>query len=264
MLRLPFLNKMKNKNKEQTHTLDTIYNVPEHIAIIMDGNGRWAKKRGLPRLAGHKQGMDNVRDIVRVANKHGVKILTLYAFSTENWKRPKSEVDYILKLPKEFIHIYLPELIEENVQIKTIGAFDLLPMHTQEAVNEAKKRTEKNDGLILNIALNYGSRHEIIQAIQQITKDVQANTLTLDALDEQLLSKYLYTKDLIDPDLVIRTSGEQRLSNFLLWQVAYAEFWFTDVYWPDFNETVFEKALSDYQNRKRRFGGLSNNKSNKE
>ncbi|MFB1049541.1 isoprenyl transferase [Paraliobacillus sp. JSM ZJ581] len=258
MFRLPFLNK---KQKQKIATID---NVPEHIAIIMDGNGRWAKKRGLPRLAGHKQGMDNIRTIVRTANKYGVKILTLYAFSTENWKRPKSEVDYILKLPKEFIHIYLPELIEENVQIKTIGAFDLLPAHTQEAVEEAKKRTEKNDGLILNIALNYGSRYEMVQAIKQITKDVQSDQLNLEELNEQVISNYLYTKDLLDPDLVIRTSGEQRLSNFLLWQVAYAEFWFTDVYWPDFNENVFEKALSDYQNRKRRFGGLSNNKSKQE
>lgn len=256
MFRLPFFKKSKQKQQQ----IETIHNVPDHIAIIMDGNGRWAKQRGLPRLAGHKQGMDNIKDIVRTANKHGVKILTLYAFSTENWKRPKSEVDYILKLPKEFIHIYLPELIEENVQIKTIGAFDLLPEHTQQAVNEAKERTEENDGLILNIALNYGSRDEILQAIKQITKDVQSNSLDIEKLDEQIVSNYLYTKDFIDPDLVIRTSGEQRLSNFLLWQIAYAEFWFTDVYWPDFDETVFEQALYDYQSRKRRFGGLTNNK----
>lgn len=256
MVRIPFFKRKKKKFKRNTD----IYNVPEHIAIIMDGNGRWAKKKGMPRFAGHKQGMDNVRNIVRTANQHGVKILTLYAFSTENWKRPKKEVDYILKLPKEFIHIYLPELIEENVQIRTIGAFDMLPAHTKKAVEEAKEKTSSNNGLILNIALNYGSRYEIVQAIQQISSDIQTEKIALSAIDETLVSSYLFTKDLKDPDLVIRTSGEQRLSNFLLWQAAYAEFWFTDAYWPDFNEIEFEKALIDYQNRKRRFGGLSHNK----
>ncbi|WP_112180874.1 MULTISPECIES: isoprenyl transferase [Paraliobacillus] len=258
IFRFPFF-KNKNSKKqliEENDRINDAFALPEHVAIIMDGNGRWAKKRGLPRFAGHKEGMDNVKDIVRVANKHHIKVLTLYAFSTENWKRPKSEVEYLLKLPKEFIHTYLPELIRENVQIKTIGAFDLLPEHTKKAVQAAKDKTSENDGLILNIALNYGSRYEIIQAIKHIAKDVETNQLDMDQLDESVFSNYLFTSDLKDPDLIIRTSGEQRLSNFLLWQAAYSEFWFTDVYWPDFNEKVFEQALVDYQNRKRRFGGL--------
>ncbi|GAA5415137.1 Ditrans,polycis-undecaprenyl-diphosphate synthase ((2E,6E)-farnesyl-diphosphate specific) [Paraliobacillus ryukyuensis] len=256
MFKIPFFKKNKNK----TDHIDHIENVPEHVAIIMDGNGRWAKKKGLPRFAGHKQGMDNVRNIVRRANNRGIKILTMYAFSTENWKRPRDEVDYIMKLPKEFIHNYLPELIQENVRIQTIGDFNLLPAHTKQAVNEAKERTKSNDGLILNIALNYGSRGEILQAVQQLVKEVESDKLSPDTIDEQVLAKYLYTTGLKDPDLVIRTSGEQRLSNFLLWQVAYAEFWFTDKYWPDFDDEAFDKALLDYQNRKRRFGGLTNKK----
>ncbi|GGM21657.1 isoprenyl transferase [Paraliobacillus quinghaiensis] len=254
IFKFPFFKK-KQTNKIE-HEINHTINLPEHIAIIMDGNGRWAKKRGLPRFAGHKEGMDNVKKIVQVANKHHIKILTLYAFSTENWKRPKKEVDYLMQLPKEFIHIYLPDLIKENVQIKTIGAFDLLPDHTKRAIEHAIDKTKDNDGLILNIALNYGSRHEIVQAIQHIAEDVQNKKYEIDAIDESVLSKYLFTSELKDPDLLIRTSGEKRLSNFLLWQSAYTEFWFTDVYWPDFNEDVFEQALIDYQNRKRRFGGL--------
>lgn len=254
IFRFPFL---KNKKiAENMHTINYSDRLPEHVAIIMDGNGRWAKKRGLPRFAGHKEGMDNVKNIVRVANKHHIKILTLYAFSTENWNRPKSEVDYLLKLPTDFIHTYLPELIKENVQIRTIGAFDLLPEHTKKAVQSAKDKTIDNDGLILNLALNYGSRYEIIQAMQLIAKDVEKGHVQADSIDEALLSTYLFTSDLKDPDLIIRTSGEKRLSNFLLWQAAYSEFWFTDVYWPDFNQVVFEQALVDFQNRKRRFGGL--------
>ncbi|MDC3416369.1 isoprenyl transferase [Aquibacillus salsiterrae] len=231
-------------------------NLPEHVAIIMDGNGRWAKKRGLPRIAGHKQGMDNVKRIVKIANKHQVKVLTLYAFSTENWKRPKTEVDYLMKLPTEFLNTYLPELVEENVKIQTIGDFDVLPAHTKNAVDNAKDRTRDNSGLILNIALNYGSRYEITEAIKKVVEDVEANKYTLTDIDEELFSSYLYTSNLKDPDLLIRTSGEIRLSNFLLWQSAYTEFWFTDVLWPDFDEVQFEKALYDYQNRKRRYGGI--------
>src|SRR5699024_8048931 len=164
-----------------------------------------------------------------------IKILTLYAFSTENWKRPKSEVDFLMRLPKEFLHIYLPEMNENNVRIETIGEFNSLPAHTKEAINYAKKKTENNDGLILNFALNYGSRFEIMKAIKEVTKDINEGKMNVEQLDEKMFSNYLYTKDIADPDLLIRTSGEQRLSNFLLWQLAYAEFWFTDVLWPDFN-----------------------------
>ncbi|WP_164668965.1 isoprenyl transferase [Virgibacillus doumboii] len=249
-MKLPFF---KNKQKDKQNNFD---NTPKHVAIIMDGNGRWAKKRGLPRIAGHKEGMNVVKEIVRAARNCDVKILTLYAFSTENWKRPKPEVEYIMKLPKEFLHIYLPELIEKNVRIETFGDFDALPYHTKEAVEYAKEKTKNNDGLLLNFALNYGSRFEIMNAIKEIISDIDNSNLTLETLDENKFSEYLYTKGLTDPDLLIRTSGEQRLSNFLLWQAAYSELWFTDVLWPDFSEEIFKEALYDYQQRKRRYGGI--------
>ncbi|HLS07831.1 isoprenyl transferase [Lentibacillus sp.] len=251
-MKLPFFKNKKAKVKEETE-LD---NIPKHVAIIMDGNGRWAKNRGLPRVAGHKEGMEVVKSIVKTAVNCHVEILTLYAFSTENWRRPKSEIDYILGLPKEFLHIYLPELIENNVKIKTIGNLDVLPDHTKEAVRYAKEKTKDNDGLLLNFALNYGSRFEIIQAVRRVIADIDSSRLTLDNLDEHIFSEYLYTTGLTDPDLLIRTSGEQRLSNFLLWQLAYTEFWFTDVLWPDFSAETFKKALYDYQQRKRRYGGV--------
>jgi len=251
-MRLPFFN-----NKHQTIKEDVkLDNIPEHVAIIMDGNGRWASKKGLPRIAGHKEGMDVVQKIVRAAVKYKVKILTLYAFSTENWKRPKTEVDFLMRLPKDFLHIYLPEMMENNVKIETIGEFASLPNHTKKAIEHAKEKTKHNDGLLLNFAINYGSRYEIIRAMKQVISDIDNGKLNEDSLDEQTFSDYLYTKELQDPDLLIRTSGEQRLSNFLLWQLAYSEFWFTDTLWPDFNEEIFKQALCDYQNRKRRYGGI--------
>lgn len=255
-IRLPFFNN-KQETIEKADTEEIILEkVPQHIAIIMDGNGRWANKKGLPRIAGHKEGMNVVQKVVRMAVKYNVKILTLYAFSTENWKRPKPEVDYLMKLPKEFLHIYLPEMIENNVRIETIGEFESLPRHTKEAITYAKNKTKHNNGLLLNFALNYGARDEIIRAMKRIIEDVENGQLTKDHVDEQLLSDYLYTTNLRDPDLLIRTSGEQRLSNFLLWQSAYSEFWFTEVLWPDFNEKVFKEALCDYQMRIRRYGGI--------
>ncbi|RCW70684.1 isoprenyl transferase [Saliterribacillus persicus] len=250
--KLPFLRKATTLNDYELSK----ENIPEHIAIIMDGNGRWAKKRGLPRFAGHREGMDTVKKIVKVANKYDVKILTLYAFSTENWKRPKKEIDYLMKLPMEFLHTYLPELIEENVRLETIGEFEALPPHTKQAVQDAIEKTSRNDGLILNIALNYGSRYEMTQAIQAICKDVESKKYTIDEIDESALNQHLYTHHLKDPDLLIRTSGELRLSNFLLWQAAYSELWFTEELWPDFNEDLFVEAIRDYQQRKRRFGGI--------
>lgn len=251
-IRWPFL---KRKNKIETET-ELTENIPNHVAIIMDGNGRWAKQRGLPRIAGHKEGMDIVRDIVIAATESGVKALTLYAFSTENWQRPKSEVDFLMRLPKEFLHIYLPEMMENHVKIDTIGDFKGLPDHTREAINHAKEKTKENTGLVLNFALNYGSRNEIIKAVKEISTHVNQGTLEIENIDEKKFSSYLYTKDICEPDLLIRTSGEVRLSNFLLWQLAYTELWFTDVLWPDFNEELFKKALIDYQARKRRYGGI--------
>ena len=247
-MKIPFI-----KNKQQkTPISDMSDNIPHHIAIIMDGNGRWAERRGLPRVAGHKEGVKAVMKVVRAAHDAKVKVLTLYAFSTENWNRPKAEIDILMKLPKEFLYVYLPELMENNVKIQTIGNFDALPAHTKKTVQFAKDKTKDNDGLILNFALNYGSRHEIMHAIKQIMDDVNGNKVSLDSLDEEVFSKYLYTNGLSDPDLLIRTSGEKRLSNFLLWQLAYSEFWFTDVLWPDMNEEIFFQAIKDYQKRKRR------------
>lgn len=230
--------------------------IPNHIAIIMDGNGRWAKKRALPRMAGHHEGMKVVRRITKQANSLGVKALTLYAFSTENWKRPKIEVDYLMKLPEEFLNTYLPELIQENVQVRIMGDKSKLPAHTLSAVEKAINDTKHNNGLILNFALNYGSRAEIISAVQQIAQDVEDGKIKGDSIDESLFSNYLMTQSLDDPDLLIRTSGEIRLSNFMLWQLAYTEFWFTDVLWPDFNEQCFLRAIYTYQQRGRRFGGV--------
>lgn len=251
-MRLPFF-----KNKQTTDIINNVLDSPpEHVAIIMDGNGRWAKKRGLPRIAGHKEGINSVIKIVRSATKHNMEILTLFAFSTENWRRPTTEIDFLMKLPKEFLHIYLPELIEKNVRIDMIGDSEALPAHTKEAIQYAKEKTKDNDGLLLNFALNYGSRFEIMQAMKQVIHDIECSKLTVDTLDEAVFSEYLYTKGMSDPDLLIRTSGEQRLSNFLLWQLAYTEFWFTDVFWPDFDEKIFEQALLDYQQRKRRYGGI--------
>ncbi len=253
-LKFPF-----TKNKKQPTTkplgLDQDH-LPKHVAIIMDGNGRWAKNRGMPRIAGHKEGMGVVKKIVRQASDIGVHVLTLYAFSTENWKRPKKEVDFLMKLPVDFLNTYLPELIERNVQVQTIGDFNVLPNHTQKAVQEAIEKTKDNNGLILNFALNYGSRFEMVNAVKEIAAEVENGSVQISDIDETLFSSHLYTSDLKEPDLLIRTSGEQRLSNFLLWQLAYAEFWFTEVYWPDFDESLFEKALYDYQNRKRRYGGV--------
>ncbi len=252
-MKLPFFRKKKIHKKNDKEILT---NIPEHVAIIMDGNGRWAKGKGLPRIAGHKEGMNNVTKTVRAANKYGVKTLTLYAFSTENWKRPRSEVEFIMKLPKQFLHVYLPEMIENNVQIRTIGEFESLPSHTKEAVQYAVDQTKDNDGLILNLALNYGSRHEILRAMKKIMKEVESSSLSIDDIDEEQLSSYLYTNGFNDPDLLIRTSGEKRVSNFLLWQIAYSELWFTDVLWPDFDESTFVQALKDYEQRKRRYGGI--------
>ncbi len=232
------------------------HQVPSHVAIIMDGNGRWAKKRALPRVAGHHEGMKVVRKITKIANEMGIKVLTLYAFSTENWKRPKMEVDYLMKLPEEFLGTFLPELKEENVRVKMIGYQEKLPPHTLGAIEKAIKETKDNTGLILNFALNYGSRAEIVDAVKRVLNDSKNGILDENGLNEDVFSSYLMTGHLQDPDLLIRTSGEIRLSNFMLWQLAYSEFWFTDVLWPDFDEHHFIDAIESYQNRQRRFGGV--------
>ncbi|MGG0657967.1 isoprenyl transferase [Rummeliibacillus pycnus] len=230
--------------------------VPAHIAIIMDGNGRWAKKRALPRVAGHHEGMKNVRKITRAANAIGVKAITLYAFSTENWKRPRKEVEFLMRLPEEFLGSFLPELMELNIRIKMIGEMDVLPGHTQRAVQNAMDRTKDNTGMVLNFALNYGSRTELAIAMQRIANQIKVGELDVSDITEERISSELMTANLPDPDLLIRTSGEIRLSNFMLWQLAYTEFWFTEILWPDFDEHAFFDAIKDYQKRNRRYGGL--------
>ncbi|MDD9270320.1 isoprenyl transferase [Paenibacillus sp. GCM10023248] len=230
--------------------------VPAHVAIIMDGNGRWAKQRGLPRVAGHHSGMKNVKKITMAANEIGVKVLTMYAFSTENWKRPKEEVDFLMKLPQEFFPLEIEELIQNNVRIRMTGWREGLPEHTLSAIEGAIERTRNNTGLILNFALNYGGRKEMIAGVQEMIRDVQSGKLQPEELDESRFSTYMLTSDLPDPDLLIRTSGELRLSNFLLWQLAYSELWFTEAYWPEFTESLFLQAIAEYQRRGRRYGGL--------
>ncbi|NPC92605.1 isoprenyl transferase [Bacillus sp. WMMC1349] len=230
--------------------------IPEHIAIIMDGNGRWARKRAMPRIAGHHEGMKVVRETTKLASGLGVKALTLYAFSTENWKRPKLEVDFLMKLPEEFLNTYLPELVEEDVQVRITGDREGLPPHTIRAVEKAVSDTKNNQGLILNFALNYGGRAEIANAAKKIAEDAKKGVIKVEEIDENLFSDYLMTETLQDPDLLIRTSGEIRLSNFMLWQLAYSEFLFTDVLWPDFKEAHFLQAIGEYQRRGRRFGGI--------
>lgn len=251
----------KNQNSSSSTLRERIeeikkMSVPEHVAIIMDGNGRWAKKRALPRIAGHHEGMKVVRKTTKLANQLGIKTLTLYAFSTENWKRPKNEVDYLMKLPEEFLGSFLPELIEENVQVKMIGYKEQLPLHTMNAIGKAMEDTKNNDGLVLNFALNYGSRAEILDAVKKVIIDCKSGIMDEEQLSEETFASYLMTSDLKDPDLLIRTSGEIRLSNFMLWQMAYTEFWFTDVLWPDFSDRHLLEAIETFQGRQRRFGGV--------
>lgn len=230
--------------------------LPQHVAIIMDGNGRWAKQKGLPRIAGHREGMKTVTKTVRTANNVGIEVLTLYAFSTENWKRPKKEVDYLLRLPERFLNSELPQLVENNVQVRLMGTTEDLPSYTLRAVEKAIHETKDNTGMILNFALNYGSRFELVEAVKQLGKKVESGLISADMITEEHIHAELMTSQLKDPDLLIRTSGEIRLSNFMLWQLAYSEFWFTEVLWPDFDERDFMEAIAVYQKRKRRFGGV--------
>ncbi|ARK25799.1 isoprenyl transferase [Sporosarcina sp. P37] len=230
--------------------------IPAHVAIIMDGNGRWAKQRKMPRIAGHHEGMKTVRQITNFANDMGVKALTLYAFSTENWKRPKIEIDFLMNLPGQFLTTYLPELMEKDIKVEMIGNIDALPSHTEKAIKKAMEQTKNNQGLTLNFAMNYGSRVELVHVMKELAKEVSAGTLRAEDIDESAIEAKLMTAHLPEPDLLIRTSGEVRLSNFMLWQLAYAEFIFTDVLWPDYDEECFLQAIEDFQKRDRRFGSL--------
>ena len=229
-------------------------NIPEHIAIIMDGNGRWAKERNMPRTYGHKAGVETIREIVKESSKLGVKYLTLYAFSTENWARPKEEVDTLMKLLVQYLRNEFEELNKNNVIINSIGDISKLPKVCYDELNNAYEKTKNNTGLTLNLALNYGGRVEIVNSVKEIAKLVEENKIKVDDIDEKMIEKYLYTSGMPDPDIIIRPSGEQRLSNFLLWQCAYSEFWYSDVKWPDFTKENLIEAIFDYQNRDRRFG----------
>ena len=230
--------------------------IPNHVAIILDGNGRWAKSKFLPRTAGHKAGVETIRTVLRECKRLNVKYVTLYAFSTENWKRPKLEVDTLMALLSTYLKNEVATLHKENVKLTAIGDIDNLPSQCVIELNKAMELTKNNTGCNLNLALNYGGRLDIKNALVDIIKDVKDGKINLDEIDEDTISNHLSTKCIPNPDLVIRTSGEERLSNFLLWEVAYSEFYFTDVHWPDFDEKELQKAIFTYQNRDRRFGGI--------
>ena len=247
--------KSNNGKEEISYKLD-MDNIPKHIAIIMDGNGRWAKARNLPRAMGHKAGVETIRRVIKEADRLGVKYLTLYAFSTENWKRPKDEVNALMKLLVQFLRQELQELHENRVVIKVLGDITRLPKECQDEINKSIELTKNNDGIVMNVALNYGGRDEIIRGIKLIVEDINSGRINLEDINEEVMNNYLYTKGIPDPDIIIRPSGEQRLSNFLLWQCAYSEFWYSDICWPDFKEDDLRKAIYDFQNRDRRFGGI--------
>jgi len=233
------------------------YKLPNHVAIIMDGNGRWAKQKGMARVFGHKNGVKAVTETVETAAELGIKVLTLYAFSTENWKRPKKEIDVLMSLLVSSLKDELPTLQKNNIKLQSIGQIENLPKKAQKELNEVIKLTKNNSHLVLNLALSYGSREEIVKAIKNISKKVVNKELTVEEIDEKIINNHLYTFTLPDVDFLIRTSGEKRISNFLLWQIAYAELYFTDVLWPDFRKEDFFKAILNYQHRERRFGKIS-------
>ena len=231
--------------------------LPRHIAIIMDGNGRWAKKKNLGRISGHLKGVDAVREVVTACRELGIKVLTLYAFSIENWKRPAEEVMALMKLLKEYLIKETEEMIQNNIRLNAIGRLEDLPPDVQDVLKKTMEKTEKCDGMILNLALSYGGRSEILHAIQGILSDFGKGRIQSEEMNIQRFSQYLWTKGLPDPDLLIRTSGELRVSNFLLWQIAYTELYVTETLWPDFDRRELLKAIADYQSRERRFGMTS-------
>ena len=235
--------------------------MPKHIAVIMDGNGRWAKSRGLARTAGHRVGVQALKSLIIALDELGIQYLTVYAFSTENWKRPADEINALMELIVEFIDKEIDYLHEKGVRVNPIGDISRLTGKTYERIVFAREKTKENQHIILNVALNYGGRQEIVRATKAICRDVQEQKLCLDDLDEALYSSYLYTAGQPDPDLLIRPSGEMRVSNFLLWQIAYSEFWITNVLWPDFGKEHLWQAIWDYQNRDRRYGGLGEKRS---
>ncbi|MBD2209095.1 isoprenyl transferase [Calothrix sp. FACHB-156] len=230
--------------------------LPKHVAVIMDGNGRWAKRQGLPRIMGHKRGVDALKDLLRCCKDWGIQALTAYAFSTENWKRPQEEVDFLMTLFQRVLRQELREMVEENVQIQFVGNLNALPRSLQEEISRSMAETKDNRSIRFTVATNYGGRQEILQACRAIAQKVQQGLLQPDEIDEAVFERHLYTAGIADPDLLIRTSGEMRLSNFLLWQMAYGEFYITETLWPDFDRVEFHRALCAYQKRDRRFGAV--------
>ncbi|MCR4694243.1 MAG: isoprenyl transferase [Pseudobutyrivibrio sp.] len=231
-------------------------NIPNHVAIILDGNGRWAKSKGMPRTYGHTVGAKNVETICRAANEMGVKYITMYAFSTENWSRPDDEVSALMKLLGEYIKTCMKTAKKDNLRVRFIGDLSKLDDKLQAAIKDLEEYSSQFTGLTLTIAINYGSRDEMIRGIKSLCKDSVDGKISIDDIDEKTFSSYLDTKDIPDPDFMIRTSGEQRLSNYLLWQLAYAEFYFTSVPWPEFTPEELKKAIEEYDKRNRRFGGI--------
>ena len=236
---------------------NSLDNTPNHVAIIMDGNGRWAKLKGKSRLFGHKNGIKSVQKIVEYATKIEIKNLTLYAFSTENWNRPKKEIETLMSILIDTLRKEISKMVKNNVQFKCIGDISQLPSNVVKELEETIKKTSKNDGLVLTLAINYGFKKELIFAIKNLALKVKKNLISVDNIDEKIINNHLYSGNLPSVDLLIRTSGEQRISNFLLWQVSYAELFFSEVFWPDFDENHFEKAIKNYKKRERRFGKTS-------
>ncbi|UJH90885.1 isoprenyl transferase [Antarcticibacterium sp. 1MA-6-2] len=234
-----------------------IQRLPQHVSVIMDGNGRWAKQKGLLRAFGHEEGTKAVRDVVEGCAELGVKFLTLYAFSTENWNRPKREVDTLMRLLVNSLKKEIKTLTENNIKLNAIGNIDSLPKKAQKELKEVIDKTAGNERMVLTLALSYGSREELIHVVKDLCEKVKNEELSLDAIDESIINQHLYTQNLPDVDLLIRTSGEQRISNFLLWQIAYAELYFTNILWPDFRRENLYEAIYNYQTRERRFGKTS-------
>ena len=256
MLKKIFSYKQEKNNSIETEQLN-LDKLPKHIGIIMDGNGRWATGKGLIRTSGHKAGVKTLKKILKTCIKYNIPVLTVYAFSTENWKRPVTEVDFLMKLFSSFLAEQIDEMCEDNVRIHFIGRVDELPGNLPKELHAAEERTKNNTGVRFNVAVNYGGRDELITAVKNIASEVKSGNLDIDNIDDKVIDDSLYTKGLPPVDLMIRTSGDIRISNFLLWQAAYAEFWFTKTNWPDFTSEEFIQAIVDYQQRDRRFGGLS-------
>ena len=248
---------MSKENFDELYRQIDLDRLPSHIAVIMDGNGRWAKSRHLPRVSGHRQGIKSVREIVETSARLGLRVLTLYAFSVENWKRPKTEVDTLMHLLSEYLHKELRTLMQNNIRFHVIGRWQELVEEVAQDLQWGMTETSGNTGLLFNIALNYGGRTELVDAFRKLYQKVRESHQNPESITEEMISENLYTAGMPDPDLLIRTSGELRISNYLLWQIAYAEIWVTDVLWPDFRKQHLYQAIIDYQKRERRYGGIT-------